>query len=238
MVGRLRARLTYANVMATVAVFMALGGGAYAAVAIPANSIGSKQIKNNAVTTKKIARNAVTTANVKDGSLLKADFAAGQLPTGGTGPAGPAGPKGDTGAAGAPGSTGPPGPFIDTLPSGKTLKGEWSIVDKAAAANDQAGGPSVSFVIPLASRPTKHYIAPGGPTPTGCLGDATNPGASPGHLCVFAVEQINTGAPLICSWEESECYGTQASRFGFGIAASATAPGTIETDGSWAVTAP
>jgi hypothetical protein len=44
---KLRQRMTYANVMATVAVFLALGGGAYAA--LKRNSVGSKQIKPNAV---------------------------------------------------------------------------------------------------------------------------------------------------------------------------------------------
>jgi hypothetical protein len=44
-----RSRLTYANVMATVAVFFALGGGAYA-VSLKRNSVGAKQLKTNAVT--------------------------------------------------------------------------------------------------------------------------------------------------------------------------------------------
>ncbi len=45
----LRQRLTYANVMATVAVFLALGGGAVAALKLKRNSVGSRQIKPNAV---------------------------------------------------------------------------------------------------------------------------------------------------------------------------------------------
>ena len=43
-------RLSYANVMATIAVFIALGGGAYAALKVPKDSVGNKQLKNNAVT--------------------------------------------------------------------------------------------------------------------------------------------------------------------------------------------
>ena len=57
---KLRARLTYANVMATIAVFIALGGASYAAVKLPKNSVGAKQIKKNAVTTAKIKNGAVT----------------------------------------------------------------------------------------------------------------------------------------------------------------------------------
>jgi hypothetical protein len=48
MLAGLRHRSTYANVMATAAVFIALGGGAYAATRLPANSVGSRQLKENA----------------------------------------------------------------------------------------------------------------------------------------------------------------------------------------------
>jgi hypothetical protein len=88
----IRQRLTFANVVACIALFVALGSGAYAATQLPKNSVGSKQIK----------KNAVNSAKVKDGSLQSSDFKAGQLPAG---PQGPQGPKGDTGAPGAPGAT-------------------------------------------------------------------------------------------------------------------------------------
>lgn len=39
-----RSRLTYANSLATIALFSALGGGAYAAVAVPANSVSARQL--------------------------------------------------------------------------------------------------------------------------------------------------------------------------------------------------
>jgi hypothetical protein len=76
MLSRLRARLTYANVMATLAVFIALGGSSYAALKLPENSVGSKQIKRNAITSKHIKRNAVTSAKVKRGSLRLSDLKA------------------------------------------------------------------------------------------------------------------------------------------------------------------
>ncbi|MDQ3672660.1 MAG: hypothetical protein M3364_09550, partial [Actinomycetota bacterium] len=47
-----------------------------------------------------------TSAKVRNRSLLRADFAPGQLPAGPTGPQGPAGPTGPAGAAGAPGVIG------------------------------------------------------------------------------------------------------------------------------------
>lgn len=96
---RLRRHLSYANVMATIAVFIALGGVSYAALKLPKNSVGQKQLKPNAVNSPK----------VRDGSLQAGDFAAGTLPRGATGAQGPVGPKGATGANGATGATGATG---------------------------------------------------------------------------------------------------------------------------------
>ena len=67
--------------------------------ALPKGSVGTAQLQNNAVTTKKI----------KNGTLLKGDFKAGQLPVGPAGPSGPAGPAGPAGATGAAGPTGAAG---------------------------------------------------------------------------------------------------------------------------------
>jgi hypothetical protein len=102
MAARVRSRLSYANVMATIAVFIALGGGAYAAIKLPANSVGSRQIKANAISSSK----------VKPRSLLASDFRAGQLPRGRQGPQGAQGSQGlpgTNGAAGPTGASGTPG---------------------------------------------------------------------------------------------------------------------------------
>lgn len=61
---------------------------------LPRNSVGPAQLRNGAVTSKKLAPNVVTTAKVRNRSLLRIDFATGQLPTGPPGPTGPAGPPG------------------------------------------------------------------------------------------------------------------------------------------------
>src|SRR4051812_16235113 len=105
MLGKFRPRLSYANVIGTLALFLALGGGAYAAFKLPDNSVGSRQIKANAVKSSK----------VKDGSLLAGDFKAGQLPKGDRGDPCPAsdpsckGPKGDPCLASDPSCKGPKG---------------------------------------------------------------------------------------------------------------------------------
>jgi hypothetical protein len=130
--------LTYANVVATLALFIALGGGAFAAGVIPVNSVGSKQLKKSAVTSPK----------VKDGSLAPADFAPAARealtgapgaqgdpgPQGIPGPQGLQGAKGDPGSQGAKGDQGPqgipgtPGEDGDTGPMGQSFswKGAWS----------------------------------------------------------------------------------------------------------------
>lgn len=71
-----RLRLTYANVMATFAVFIALGGASYAALKVPKNSVGTQQIKKSAVTTGKIKAEAVTGEKVSLSTLGKVPSAA------------------------------------------------------------------------------------------------------------------------------------------------------------------
>jgi hypothetical protein len=58
-----RPRLSYANVIATVALFVALGGAAVAA-GLPKNSVGARQIKRGAVTAAKLKRGAVTAGKI------------------------------------------------------------------------------------------------------------------------------------------------------------------------------
>ena len=62
--SRLREKLTYANVMSTLAVFLLLGGGAYAA---KQKLIDTNDIANQAVTGKKIAKSTIKSKNLKDG---------------------------------------------------------------------------------------------------------------------------------------------------------------------------
>jgi hypothetical protein len=66
----MRPTLTYANVVATLALVIAIGGAsAFAASQLGKNTVGPKQIKKNAVTTAKIKNEAVTAAKVKKGTL-------------------------------------------------------------------------------------------------------------------------------------------------------------------------
>jgi hypothetical protein len=69
----LHSHLTYANVMATVAVFLALGGGM--AFALARNSVGTRQIKPHAVRPSDIAAGAVTSKKIRSGQVGAAAFA-------------------------------------------------------------------------------------------------------------------------------------------------------------------
>ncbi len=66
-------RLSFANVVSVIALFIALGGGAYAVSSAGKNSVVSKSIKNGQVKTDDLADNAVTGAKVIDASLTGDD---------------------------------------------------------------------------------------------------------------------------------------------------------------------
>jgi hypothetical protein len=98
--NRLCSKFTYANVVATLALFVAVAGGtAFAATHLPKNSVGSKQIKKAAVTPAKLSTAAKST--------LKGA-------TGATGATGPQGPKGERGE---------PGPTTTTAADATSLGG-------------------------------------------------------------------------------------------------------------------
>ncbi|HWA52542.1 MAG TPA: hypothetical protein VG816_00060 [Solirubrobacterales bacterium] len=84
---QIRKRITYANVMSSIAVFLVLGGAsAYAAKKIGSNeikgnSITTGKIKKNAITASKIKKNSITTAKIKNGAVTGAKVNVGTLGT-------------------------------------------------------------------------------------------------------------------------------------------------------------
>jgi hypothetical protein len=108
MLSRLRARLTYANVVATIALFIALGGSSYAALKLPKNSVGSEQLKADSITSAKVKGGSLSTTDLKASarSLLRGPRGRQGVPgpQGKTGATGKTGPRGSTGARGAAGS--------------------------------------------------------------------------------------------------------------------------------------
>ena len=65
----LRPKLSYANIVSTLCLFLLLGGGAYAAIKLPKNSVGTKQLKKSAVTAAKIKNGAITGPKIRVSTL-------------------------------------------------------------------------------------------------------------------------------------------------------------------------
>jgi hypothetical protein len=134
MMHQFRDRLTYANVMATVAVFVALGGTSYAAITLPKNSVGSNQLKRNAVTSTDVKDRSL---GVRDLSLAARTFLKGQR-----------GPQGERGPQGLPGSTNAGGPTTivvnyRTNSDGRVGFGEVTSATAVCAAGEKVLGGGV-----------------------------------------------------------------------------------------------
>jgi len=128
--SRFRSRLTFANVVSVLALFVALGGSATAAVLIT-----GKNVKDGTLTGKDIKNNSVGSVDVKDGDLLTKDFKPGQLvagapgATGPQGPQGPQGPKGDKGDKGDPGTPGTDGTNGTNGTDGAPATKYWAVIN-------------------------------------------------------------------------------------------------------------
>ena len=86
---KIRKHLTYANVVASLAMLLVLGGGAaYAAAHLAKNSVGGRQLRANAVTGEKVKDGTLTGADVDAstlGQVPSAKSAASAHPTGAAG---------------------------------------------------------------------------------------------------------------------------------------------------------
>jgi hypothetical protein len=251
----LRERLTYANVVATLALFVALGGVSYAAATLPRNSVGAKQLKPRAVTTKKIRDGAVTGPKLRAGTVTASRIRRGtitrrqldlrrlgRLPDaarlGGLGPeafarAGAAAP--DAAALGGV----PASRFFragGTLPRGATASGAFGGLVNPALRFDTV----VSFPFPSPSAVTTEGIrfapgtvnAPPERIDPRCSGTLADPVAPPGVVCLY-LGQIGADTAAI------QALVTDGDgRRGFIVRATGTAAGFQGAFGSWAYTVP
>jgi hypothetical protein len=280
----MRRCFTYTNVAVTLALIFAMTGGAYAANRYLITS--TKQIKPS-VLKRLTGKSGAAGAPGSSGAQGPAG------PAGPGGPQGPAGSNGANGESvtssevkvgdathcekrggsefttgstkttACNGKDGSPWTVGGTLPSEKSLKGEWSMPGNAAG--EEAVTDSVSFALPLAAAPRKHYIRINGEEAVynkagqnvasrECLGSAAEPTAKPGNLCVYAATEENTlqnyfafaSVPMICSLDAAgpagSCLGNgvtseEASRFGFGVETVSEKTGALNVYGTWAVTA-
>jgi hypothetical protein len=235
MFSTIRGHIRPANVALVIVLVLAMSGGAFAAGKFLITSV--KQIKPSVMAQLKGKAGA-------KGPAGPAGPAGATGPAGTTGPAGATGPAGTAGPTGPAGTTGPEGPsgqtgFTETLPSGKTLTGDWSVYGEGR--EDLHVTNSVSFGIPLAIAPVAHYLREDGKEPFFnsvtekeeqrtqplCPGSAASPKAEPGNLCVYAADEegvlkevglFKAIFPVICSLSHasltdkgSACFGEEAS---------------------------
>jgi hypothetical protein len=144
-----KTRLTYANVTATLALFVALGGSSYAAVNLPRNSVGSAELKTNSVGEAEIKRKAVRSSEINDRSIRLRDISTSARSAlhGQTGPVGPPGPT-----------------YFETVDSsGGFIKG-----NATGSESNGAGVRLIGFSRSLASCVPSATLTsvPGGPNPT------------------------------------------------------------------------
>jgi hypothetical protein len=255
-----RPRLNYANVIATIALFVALGGAAVAA-GLPRNSVGQNQLKRGAVSAAKLKRAAVTAGKLAPRSVVAGKLGANAVLPGNLGNGIITTAKLSDGAViaskiknsvvttnklnnGAV-TTAKLGdksvtlgkladgiaPLLGTLRSGQTLRGVFSLGDTATVAGDLTRG-AVSFQFPLSNQPTVTVLKKG-ETSANCggLGGGQTPAATGGNLCVYVTESKGLDATTPLVAENN-------TRLGFGLVAKSEAASEYFAYGQWAVTAP
>jgi hypothetical protein len=257
---QIRSRLTYSNVVASLALFVALGGAAVAATRLPKNSVGTKQLKPNAVTAAKLRNGTVNRHKLAHGSVVAGKLGAGSIAAGnlqnGSVVAAKLANGSVTNSAIANGVVGTNklgsgvvttvkladgsvtlgklgpevGPLVGPLRSGQTLRGMFFL-----GLGGVGGGVSEgqSFQFPLENAPTANFADPASPT-TACPGitggNAQTPQAAPGQLCIYTTSSTNLNSIGIV--------GGTLTRLGFGLEADSLVASAFFVNGQWAVTAP
>jgi hypothetical protein len=220
MFSKIRARASYANVGVTLALVFAMTGGAFAASKYVITSI--KQIKPSVV--KQLQGKAGPA-----GPEGKAGASGPVGKDGVQGPKGDLGEKGVAGTPGAPGKEGSPWTVGGVLPSGKTESGAWalSVPPEDSTLETIISTTAISFVIPLATEPAAHYLKEGEGGTAECPGNAVEPKAEPGQLCIYT--EIELDVPPVLS-PTPHTFGATLNSFGGGQSGGVAI-------GSWAVTA-
>jgi hypothetical protein len=174
-VQRIRHRLSYANVAATLALFIALGGSSYA-LTLPRNSVGSKQLRANSVGHSEIRRNGVNSNAIRNRAIRLRDISSRAR-------------RSLRGLQGAPGPPGPPGVtlFAAVDSSGLPVRG-----NATSSSGEGINGRVIGFNRPVGDCIASATLAtvPGGSV-------ATPP---PGHVTVAPTDD---GKVLVRTWDSS-----------------------------------
>lgn len=262
----LRPKLTYSNVIATIALFLALGGAAVAA-GLPKNSVGTQQLKRGAVNTAdlrrgavkagklarravvagKLGNNAVLPGNILNGAVTSAKIGNGAVIArsikNGVVTTNKLANEAVTTAKLAKGSVTPAklsddfGPLVGTLKSGQTLRGVFDL-GSVAASNGDTTRSAVSYQFPLANAPAMNVLLPG-QTNASCTGLGGGASQTPQATAGNLCIYVTEAANL-----EDGAPGLVVennTRLGYGLVAKAKEGGAgkaFHALGQWAVTAP
>jgi hypothetical protein len=173
LLSKLRTRLTFANVVSVLALFVALGGSSYAAI-----QVTGKNVKNSSLTGRDVKNSSLTTSDVRNRSLLAQDFKAGQLPAAPQGLPGPTGAKGEKGDQGIQGERGPSEAWAVELTGGSaqvTLPPGEYVAQAVARWHNQTGASVLRECLP-------GVTFPGNPEPRFGGGTTTVPAGSWGSV--------------------------------------------------------
>jgi hypothetical protein len=226
-VKQIRKRLTYANVMSSIAVFLVLGGAtALAASQLGKNTVGSKQLKKNSVTAAKLKNKAVTTSKIANKAVTGAQVADGTLTGANINPSTLGTVPNATHANSANAASG-----LTTLPSGKSESGFY-----AAGGGDSEEGyiaQGITFPQPLAAAIPKGNVEwlTEGKTSASCPGVGR---AAPNHVCLYDNEA--SGVTLCCIYDFA-FHDPAADKNGF-IVYWEPFEDFSYVSGEWTVTAP
>ena len=217
----MRRRFSYANVAATVAIVLAMSGGAYAAGHYLINS--TKQINPKVLRKLHGARGA----RGKTGPLG---------PNGAVGPQGVTGPTGKTGPRGFEGPSG--FSALSQLPSGKSESGDFAVT-QAAGGEAETVSTAVTFSVPLSARiavEDVEFRTVSGEKSSHCLKPGT---AAKGWLCVYTSSEVNAKEPSAVnpeSVELTEKFGS--GKYGAELSWAAIKSGHVSVAGTYTVEAP
>jgi hypothetical protein len=266
MINAVRRKLSYSNVVATIALFIALGGAAVAA-GLPKRSVGPQQLKLGAVTTQALHRGAVTNHKLALGAVTGGKLAANSVSVGAlqngsvnaaklaknsvTSQAITTGVVGTSKLGNGAVTTGKlangsvtaaklddtVAPLLGTLRTGQTLRGAFNVGAFAAGAEETAHG-GLSYQFPLATAPTANVVDLVA-NPNGVT--ASCPGLSGGNQ---QTPQAAAGQLCVYITGKTNLDGTapfateNGTRLGSGLVAKSAATGDFLVSGLWAVTAP
>lgn len=264
MLTAVRQRLTYSNAIATMALFIALGGVAVAAKQLPRNSVGARQLKRGAVTSAKLAKksviagklgpNSVGPGNIGNGAVTTAKLAASSViastiknsvittnklnneavTTPKLGNESVTSAKLGKGSVTSAKLSDEIGPLVGTLKSGQTLRGTFDLGSTGTTGDLTRS--SISYQFPLLNPATATVLKPG-QTTANCGGLSGGGAQTP---------QATPGNLCVYTTKEVDLDETTPVevennlRLGFGLVVKAKEAGPLPyyALGQWAVTAP